>query len=107
MGGKTSMCSVAQSCPTLCDPIGCSPPGSSVHQIPQARILEWVAISSSRGSNPGIPTHISCISCIGRWILYHWRSLGSPGKPVKPTKYRETRTLHKTENYSGGLNNNP
>ena len=35
---------VAQSCPTLCDPMDCSPPGSSVHGIPQARILEWVAI---------------------------------------------------------------
>ena len=52
---------VAQSCPTLCDPVDCSPPGSSVHGILQARILEWVAISFSRGifptegSNPGLP----------------------------------------------------
>ena len=51
---------VAQSCPTLCDPVDCSPPGSSIHGILQARILEWVAISFSRGSsltqgsNPGI-----------------------------------------------------
>ena len=46
---------VAQSCPTLCDPIDGSPPGSSVHGIPQARILEWVAISFPRGSSqPGI-----------------------------------------------------
>ena len=43
------MCSVVQSCLTLCDPIGCSPPGYSVHGIFQARILKWVAISSSRG----------------------------------------------------------
>ena len=42
---------VTQSCPTLCDPMDCSPPGSSVHGILQARILEWVAISSSRGSS--------------------------------------------------------
>ena len=42
---------VAQSCPTLCDPMDCSPPGSSVHGILQARILEWVAISSSRRSS--------------------------------------------------------
>ena len=44
---------VAQSCPTLtlCDPMDCSPPGSSVHGIFQARILEWVAISFSRGSS--------------------------------------------------------
>ena len=37
---------VAKSCPTLCDPMNCSPPGSSVHEISQARILEWIAISS-------------------------------------------------------------
>ena len=41
--------SVAQSCPTLCDPVDCSLPASSIHGIPQARILEWVAISFSRG----------------------------------------------------------
>ena len=45
------VCLVAQSCLTLCDPMGCSPPGSSVHGILQARILEWVAISFSRGSS--------------------------------------------------------
>ena len=45
------VCSVAQSCLTLCDPMDCSPLGSSVHGILQARILEWVAISSSRGSS--------------------------------------------------------
>ena len=42
---------VAQSCPTLCDPMDCSPPGSSVQEIFQARTLEWVAISFSRGSS--------------------------------------------------------
>ena len=42
---------VAQSCPTLSDPMDCSLPGSSVHEIFQARILEWVAISFSRGSS--------------------------------------------------------
>ena len=49
-GGKS-----LQSCPTLCDPMECSPPGSSVLEILQARILEWVDMSSSRDSpNPGI-----------------------------------------------------
>ena len=43
--------SVSQSCLTLCDPKDCSPPGSSTHGILQARILEWVAISFSRGSS--------------------------------------------------------
>ena len=43
-------CLVSQLCPALCDLMDCSPLGSSVHGISQARILEWVAISSSRGS---------------------------------------------------------
>ena len=48
----TAVCvSVAQSCLTLCDPVDCSPPGFSVHRILQARMLEWVAISFSRGSS--------------------------------------------------------
>ena len=59
----------------LCDPMDCSPPGSSVHGILQARTLEWVAISSSRGfSRPRGRTHVSWGSCIGRRILYHWAS---------------------------------
>ena len=46
---------VSQSRPTLCDPVDCSPPGFSVHGIPQARILDWVSISFSRGlPDPGI-----------------------------------------------------
>ena len=54
---------VAQSCPTLCDPMDCSPPGSSVHGILQARILEWGAISFSRGSSrPSDQTQVSCIA---------------------------------------------
>ena len=48
-------------------------PGSSVHGIPQARILEWVAMPSSRGSSrPRDQTHVYFVSCINRWILYHW-----------------------------------
>ena len=66
-------CLVAKSCPTICDPMDCSPPGSSVYGISQARILEWVAISFSRGySQPRDLTCISCASCVGRWFLYHW-----------------------------------
>ena len=48
---SSSVCLVAQSCPTLGDPTDCNPQSSSVHGILQARILEWVAISSSRGSS--------------------------------------------------------
>ena len=53
--GSESENEVAQSCPTLCDPMDCSPPGSSVHGILQTRILEWVAFSSPGDlPNPGI-----------------------------------------------------
>ena len=48
---KESESEVAQSCPTLCDPVDCNPPGSSVHWILQATIPEWVAISFFRGSS--------------------------------------------------------
>ena len=58
-----------QLCPTLCDPIDCSPPGSSVRGILQASILEWVAIPSSRGPSP--PREQTWVSCIGRQVLYH------------------------------------
>ena len=67
-----------QSCLTLCDPVNCGPPGSSVCGIFQARILEWVAISYSQGSSPPRDgTHVSYVSCIGRQVLYHWCHLGS------------------------------
>ena len=74
-----TVCALLQSCPTLCDPMDCSPPRSSVHGILQARILEWVATSSPRGlsrpreSNP-------CLLC-----LLHWQAGSLPlvpsGKP--------------------------
>ena len=51
------------------DPMDCSLPGSSVHGILQVKILEWVAISFSRGSSR--PKDVTCSSCFGRWILYH------------------------------------
>ena len=71
----TLMC--AQLCPTLCEPMDCSPPSSSVHGIFHARILEWVAIPYPRGSSqPGDQT------CISR--LLHWQEgslpLAPPGK---------------------------
>ena len=66
-----------QLCPTLCNPMDCDPSGSSVHGIFQARILEWVAFSCSRGSSRSTSLVVSCIS---RWILYHLCHLGSPEK---------------------------
>ena len=70
------MWSVTQSCPTLCSPMDCTPPGSSVYGIFQARTL---AISYSRRSS--LFRDRTCItwgSCIGKWILYHWCYLRSP-----------------------------
>ena len=56
-------CSAAELCLTLCYPLDCSPPGFSVHEISQAIILEWVTISSFRGSSPSRDqTHIFCIA---------------------------------------------
>ena len=61
-----------QSCPTLCDPIDGSPPVSPVPGILQARILEWIAISFSRGSSwPRDWTWVSCI-CIAGWFFTVW-----------------------------------
>ena len=62
---KESESEVAQSCPILCDPMDCSLPGSSVHGIFKARVLEWVAISFSRGSSqPRDQTQVSWV--VGR-----------------------------------------
>ena len=61
-----------QLCLTLCDLRDSSPPGSSVHEILQARILEWVVMPFSRGSSqPRDWTCVSYVSCIGGWVLYH------------------------------------
>ena len=66
------VCSVTQLCPTLCAPMDCVAHQTplSVHGIFQARMLEWVAISFSRGSSR--PRGQTYISCIGRQVLYHW-----------------------------------
>ena len=68
MWGLCSLCVCAQSCLTLCDPMDCSPPGSSVHKISYARMVKWVAISSSRAS-----------SCLRDWTpsllhLLYWQA---------------------------------
>ena len=68
----------AQLCPTLCDAVDCSPPGFSVHGILQARILEWVATPSSRGSSwPRNQTQVSCIA--GRFFTV-WANREAQGK---------------------------
>ena len=63
-----------QPCPTLCNPMDCSQPGSSVYGIVQARILEWVTMASSRGSSP--PRDGTCVSC-----LLHWQAGSLPLAP--------------------------
>ena len=71
-------CLVAQSCATRCNPMDWGPQGSSVHGIFQSRVLEWVAISSSRGfSWPRDQTHVSCISALAGEFF----TTEPPGKP--------------------------
>ena len=77
-----------QSCLTSCDPMNCSLPGSSVHGILQARILEWVAMPSSRGSSP--PRDGTCVSS----VYLHWQAGSLPlSPPWKPTPSSESRLV--------------
>ena len=73
---------------TLCDPIDHRPPSSSVQGILQARILDGIAISSSRGSSPpGDRTCVSYVACSGRWVLYHQYHLGSQNVYFIPKQF--------------------
>ena len=69
-------CLVTKLCLNLCNLMDCSPPGSSVHGILQARTLEWVAISFSR--EPSWPRDWTRLFCNGRQILYHWATREAP-----------------------------
>ena len=72
-------CLVTELCLTLLQPHRLYPPESSVHGILHVRILEWVAMPSSRSSSwPRDQTHISHISLIGRRVLYHWATWEAP-----------------------------
>ena len=71
------VCKVTQSCLALCDPMDCSPPGSSIHGILQARILELLCPPPGKLPNPGTePTSLN-VSYVGQWVLYHSHHLGS------------------------------
>ena len=71
-GRRCGARAVSQSCPTLCDPMDCSPPGSSVHGLLQARTLEWVAMPSSRGSSrPRDRTHVFPVFGIAGGFFTH------------------------------------
>ena len=79
----------------FCDPMDCSPPGSSVHGILQARILEWVAMPFSKGSSWFRDrTHVSCIS---RWILYH-RATWEAQEQISSTLNDNLKIKHISEN---------
>ena len=69
---------VAQLCPTLCDPMDYTLPGSSVHGILQEEY--WSVLPCLETFWPRDQTHVSYVSCIGRWVLYHLCHLGSPQK---------------------------
>ena len=77
--GLMHACSVSKSCPTLCNPMNCSPPGSSVHGILQARILKWDAISFSWGSSH--PRNRIQVLCFLQWQVVSLL-LAPPGKPI-------------------------
>ena len=80
--------SIDQSRLTFCDSMDCSLPVSSVHGIFQAIILEWVAICCSReSSQPKDWTLISCVSCIGKQILYHCTTWEAPTSILTEIKY--------------------
>ena len=89
-----------------CDPMDCSLPGSSVHEILQARILEWVAVSFSRGSSP--PRDGTCISyvfCIGRRVLYYsitWEAQDNTYIFIAET-FTQLYTLYYPQNNSGRI----
>ena len=81
-----------KSCLTLCDPMDHCLPGPAAHGILQARILEWVAMPSSRrSSQPRDRTHVSYISCIGRWLLYHSCYLGSLHCSIRLDNFKKCR----------------
>ena len=81
---NSTACAVGSVVSNSCSPRDCSPSGASVHGILQARILEWGAISYSRGSSrPRDWTCISWDSCSGRWILYHWATWKAPANSAK------------------------
>ena len=85
--------SVTRLCPALCDHTDCSPPGSSVHGILQAKILEWVAISHSRGSSQ--PRNQSGVSCIAGRLPSE-----PPGKPQKLHKVLRNQQKRKSHRFA-------
>ena len=86
---------VTKSCPTLRDRLDCSPPGSFVHGISQARILEWVAISFLRASSR--PRDWTQVSCIATWLFTNWAAKETLAFNDEAFYVRKKFFLHKTE----------
>ena len=89
----------------FCDPMDCSPPGSSVHGILQAKILEWVAISFSRGSS--WPRDQTLIFCIHRQILYHWATWEAPYLSISVSKWDYHTSEHCYDSIWGAVDKGP
>ena len=94
---------VAQSCPTLCNPMDCSLPNSTVHGVPQARMLEWVAIPFSRGSSwptdSGNTDELSsilqmCMQCLPLKMVFPPCTLAVVQTIVHCVKYRKNNSTH-------------
>ena len=85
-----------QLCPTLCNPMNCSLPGSSVHGILQARILEWIAmLSSERLFQPRDPARDSCFSFIAGRFFIHWATWEAPSNMADLNKKVNMKLLEK------------
>ena len=100
-GAVCTRAELLQPCPTLCDPMDCSPSSSSVHSIVQAGILEWVAVPSSRWSSQGLNPHLSC--------LLHWQVgslpvVGSPQRDWQATILKGTCRRRSSLGWSRGSN---
>ena len=101
---------VAKLCLTLCDPMGCSLPGSSAHGVSQARILEWVAISSARGSSL---LRIEPASLASPALQADSLTTELPGKPKECVIYVEntrlsagdTKIRHSQSSWGSSFNN--
>ena len=90
-------CLVTNLCPTLCN---YSLPGSSVHGILQTKILEWLAISSSRGSSrPRDRTWVSCVSCIGQRTSYHWATREAHIYVIPQDKFLNLNLVNQKKNF--------
>ena len=92
------VCVCVLSCVRLCNPMECRVPGTSVHGIFQSRILDWIVISSSRGCTwPRDWSHVSHVSCTGRWIFF---TTVPPGEALLlRTVFCKWRKLHRDHFY--------